>query len=62
MWYGQKGDGKHRGTCEENHLCHADGSCKLRCTVQGSTGDGISRGTCPQGRICFMDGTCRIAG
>ena len=70
----QVGDGKRRGTCEENFLCHADGICKPKhtpntpnqntkiCSVQGSKGDGINRGSCNEGRICFSDGSCKVPG
>ena len=58
----QAGDGKKRGTCNENFNCHADGICKPTCTVQGSKGDGISRGSCNEGRICFHDGSCKVPG
>ena len=61
-YFSHKGDGTKRGTCKENFLCHADGSCKPICTVLGSIGDGINRGSCPEGRLCFSDGTCKIAG
>ena len=56
---GQQGNGEKRGSCEENKLCHSDGSCKQICTVQGSTGNGSSRGTCGQGEFCFSDGVCK---
>ena len=60
--FGLPGDGTTRGTCEENFLCHADGSCKPICTVHGAIGDGTSRGTCPYGQLCLSDGTCKISG
>ena len=28
---GQQGNGEKRGSCEENKLCHSDGSCKQIC-------------------------------
>ena len=56
---GQQGNGENRGSCEQNQLCHSDGSCKPLCTVEGSPGNGSSRGTCRQGEFCFSDGVCK---
>ena len=56
---GQQGDGTERGTCEQNFLCHSDGSCQYFCTDLGSKGNGTSRGTCDEGETCYSDGSCR---
>ena len=57
-WY-QKGYGKVRGTCPENHLCHSDGECKPYCRDNGMLGNGTRRGDCEVDQICWQDGVCR---
>ena len=59
---GQKGDGTERGSCEQNLLCHFDGSCKPLCNILGSPGNGRDRGTCNEGLVCLSDGSCRDPG
>ena len=59
---GKVGNGRKRGTCEEDFLCHSDGSCKPICKLKGLQGDGKKRGSCKETHICFSDGSCRVPG
>ena len=59
---GTIGNGRKRGTCNEDFLCYSDGKCKPICKVRGSKGDGKNRGSCDERQICFSDGSCRFPG
>ena len=61
-YMGKVGNGRERGTCGENFLCHSNGNCKPVCTIMGGYGQGINLGSCNEGQICFSDGSCRVSG
>ena len=59
---GNVGNGRTRGTCQEDFLCHSGGNCKPICKLKGLQGDGKRRGTCKETQVCFSDGSCRVPG
>ena len=61
-YMGKVGNGRERGTCGENLLCHSDGNCKPICKIMGGQGQGFKLASCIEGQICFSDGSCRLPG
>ena len=59
---GNVGNGRTRGTCQEDFLCHSDGNCKPICKLKGLQGYGKKRGSCEENELCFSDGSCRDPG